>query len=283
MRAPAWSYAIWPLVMTIGLALLAVGLALDLPGLPVVLVLTLAAGLTLIALQHVVPLRPEWNRRDDQRWPDIGHFFVGFALASVLGAWLATVAGTPIARCTGGSWPTGWPLVLQVALALLLAELGNYTQHRLAHRIPILWRFHALHHDADRLAVLKTTRLHLLDNGASVFCALLPVVVLGSPALVIVWLNLFGNLAALLEHANVRIATPRWLDAIVCTPANHMHHHSRVWDESNTNYAMYVMVFDHLFGTFRAPTAPTPVAVGLETNPVPRGFYAQTIGLVLKE
>jgi ornithine lipid hydroxylase len=262
-----------------GLGVLAIGLAYGVPGLPLVLAITFAVGLALIGLQRAVPLRPEWNRRDDQRWPDVGHFFFGFGLGSVLGAWLATVAGSPIAaRLGGGPWPIHWPMAVQVVLAVVVAELGNYTQHRLAHAVPWLWRFHALHHDPERMAVLKTTRVHVLDNGASVFCALVPVVMLGAPVDAILWLNLVGNIAALLEHANVRMKTPAWLNAIVCTPANHMCHHSRVLAESNTNFAMYVMVFDQLFGTFRQPRSERPNDVGLEDNPVPKRFVAQTLG-----
>jgi sterol desaturase/sphingolipid hydroxylase (fatty acid hydroxylase superfamily) len=271
-----WLYLIWPAILAAGLALFGAGLAFDLPVFPLVLAITVAAGSTLIGLQHVMPLRPEWNRRDDQRWPDIGHFIVGFALGSVVGAGLAILAGAPIARLTGGLWPTRLAMPLQVALAVVLAEFGNYWQHRLAHAVPYLWRFHALHHDPDRMAILKTTRVHAFDNGASVFCALLPIAVLGAPTVVILWLNLVGNLAVLLEHANVRMATPRWLNAIVCTPANHLRHHSRVLTESNSNFAMYVMVFDHLFGTFRQPAA-VPPDVGIEDNPVPRRFVDQTV------
>ena len=40
----------------------------------------------------------------------------------------------------------GLPLWLQVVVAVILSDLGFYAVHRLFHKIPWLWKFHAVHH-----------------------------------------------------------------------------------------------------------------------------------------
>src|SRR5580693_8102748 len=40
----------------------------------------------------------------------------------------------------------GLPLWAKLAAGLLVSELGGYWGHRWSHEIPLLWRFHVLHH-----------------------------------------------------------------------------------------------------------------------------------------
>ena len=72
--------------------------------------------------------------------------------------------------------------------------------------------------------------------------------------------------------------TPRWLDEWICTPAVHRYHHSIDAVEGNRNFATTVMIFDRLFGTYVAPVAPGPDAVGIANDPVPAGFWRQLLG-----
>ena len=42
-------------------------------------------------------------------------------------------------------------------------KLREYAVHRLFHRVPWLWRFHAIHHSSRALDWLAGSRLHLVD------------------------------------------------------------------------------------------------------------------------
>jgi sterol desaturase/sphingolipid hydroxylase (fatty acid hydroxylase superfamily) len=64
---------------------------------------------------------------------------------------------------------------------------------------------------------------------------------------------------------------------VICTPAVHRHHHSRRFVESNQNFGTTVMLFDLLFGTYGAPQPAGPDTMGIEDDPVPRGFWPQTL------
>ena len=54
-------------------------------------------------------------------------------------------------------------LLAQLPLALVVAELVEYSFHRLMHEVPWLWRFHATHHSAPRLYWLNAARFHPID------------------------------------------------------------------------------------------------------------------------
>ena len=57
------------------------------------------------------------------------------------------------------------PIVVRLLLGLMLFELCGYAYHRLAHRVPALWRLHAVHHSAPTLDWLASFRQHPLEIG----------------------------------------------------------------------------------------------------------------------
>jgi len=252
---------------------------------PASLVAACVIAPAVIAVAILERLRPE---RDDYRAPDqplrveAGHFLVGVEAGSILAYGAAVVlasacASLLTARFGGSLWPSRWPIAAQVALAALLGECLGYWQHRLGHRLRALWRFHALHHSGARLNVVRAGRFHFVDIAAGTFLTYAPLALLGAPPSVFAWLASMAGTLGVLQHANIRMRTPAWLDAAVCTPAVHRLHHSRDRRESDGNFGTFVMLFDHLFGSYVPPVAPGPAACGIEDDPVPRGFWAQVV------
>ena len=76
-------------------------------------------------------------------------------------------------------WVTAQPLALQFAEALVLADLFAYASHRLFHVLPVLWRFHAIHHSCEQLDWLAASRLHLVDIVVTRAVAFVPLYVMG--------------------------------------------------------------------------------------------------------
>ncbi len=210
---------------------------------------------------------------------EAAHFLFSFELgygAALLMCEL--VARATRARVGLPNWPSHWPTVLQLVLAVGLYEGTSYWQHRLLHHVPWLWRFHALHHRGTRLNFLRTTRFHAVDIGSAAFVAYLPLVLLGTPDRLFTMLGVLLSALGILQHANIRMRTPIWLDRLVCTPAVHRHHHSHVRRENNTNFGNTVMIFDALFGTFGCPRRAGPPAVGIENERLSPSFVKQVFG-----
>lgn len=266
--------AVWTAAFAAALGMVYVGLALRFAGDLVVNVATFAAGAALLAAERVWPENHAWLSADDELWHDIGHFFAGFALGAFGGVALAQLAvPAPIWQI----WPTGWPVLAQVAGALFLAEFFQYWQHRILHTVPSLWWIHMLHHSATRMTFLKTTRIHALDIGSGAFLTTVPLLALGAPASVILWATAFGNFTAQLQHANVRLRTPSWVNRVVATPATHWLHHSIDKREGNTNFGMNLMLWDLIFGTYLAPAEDPCITIGIDPNPVPTSFMGQLL------
>ena len=53
--------------------------------------------------------------------------------------------------------------VADIAVGLLLFELGGYAYHRLAHAVPALWRLHEIHHSSETMDWLASFRQHPLE------------------------------------------------------------------------------------------------------------------------
>lgn len=265
---------VWAAIMAGALGAVHAGIALGYSGDVSLNAITVAGGLLLLALERIVPEQPEWMGRNPELWQDIGHFVFGFSLGAFGGAALArTVFPQPLWTI----WPVTWPTTAQAALGLVIGEFFMYWQHRAVHTIPALWPLHVLHHGTARMRFLKTTRIHAIDIGSSTFLSLAPLLAIGAPLPVVLWVTAFGNFAAQTQHANVRLRTPRWLNAIVGTPAVHWLHHSLDKREGNSNFGMNVMLWDHLFGTYLAPGPEPRRTLGVDPDPVPPTFVGQLL------
>lgn len=167
------------------------------------------------------------------------------------------------------------PLWLRLAAALVVNEAGGYWGHRWSHQIPLLWRFHVVHHSAEEMDWLVTTKAHPVDMFFTHFCALVPVYVAGLAqplgnradfvpmavtAVTVYW--------AYFIHANVkwRFGFLEWL---ISTPGFHHWHHTNDSPEVlNKNFAATFPWMDKCFGTLYLPKE-WPTKYGTDTPVAP--------------
>ena len=199
------------------------------------------------------------------------------ALASAL-VWLCTpIAAMALAmlveqRGLGLLNAIAMPAWLSLVIGVVALDLGNYAQHRLAHAVPLLWRFHQIHHSDLDVDCGTSLRHHPGEALLSQAVVLTTIVVVGVPPLaVLVGLSL-AAVASVFNHGN--IALPRRIDAVlrwlVVTPDMHRIHHSVRRDESNANFANLLPWWDRLFATYRhAPHVDQrQMTLGLERAPM---------------
>jgi lathosterol oxidase len=274
-----------------GLALAAVGLALG--GASVEVAEPVPASdhlgldwfvLDLFLLSLVfVPLERLFARRPEQPvlrrgWrTDTTHFFVshmGVQLLSFLtlapALLLFHVARWPALQQAVASQP----FLLQLVQAVVLADLGGWLAHRAFHAVPLLWRFHAVHHSSEALDWLAGSRLHVVDvigTRAAAFC---PLLLLGFSKAALTAYLVWVALQATLIHANVRfgLGPLRW---VLVGPQFHHWHHAADAEAVDKNFAVHTPLVDWLFGTLHLPGDRWPARYGLEGRPVPEGWLAQ--------
>jgi lathosterol oxidase len=166
------------------------------------------------------------------------------------------------------------PYALQFVEVLGVADLTQYTVHRLFHRVPWLWRFHEIHHSSRTMDWLAGSRLHLVDIVVTRGLSFVPLYVLGFAQAPVFAYVLFVSFQAVLIHANVRwrFGPVRWL---LATPQHHHWHHAV--EPVDVNFAVHLPVIDAVFGTLHLPHDRWPARYGLAGLPVPDGYWAQTI------
>jgi sterol desaturase/sphingolipid hydroxylase (fatty acid hydroxylase superfamily) len=272
------SWLLWPSLYVGGLA----GTALAIPSAHPLLwfnAVYLSVALVVAVLERLLPYESLWLRSDGETANDLAHTLLNKGLVQIAAAVITTftmAAAMAIEPTTPVRfWPTGWPLPLQVVLGLLIAELGLYAAHRLAHEWTPLWRFHALHHSVERLWVVNTGRFHIVDTLLKIALSQTPLYLLGAPVPVFLWISAVTAFTGLLTHCNIDVRTGV-LDYVFNTPRLHRWHHSKRLEEGNRNYGENLVLWDLLFGTYyNPPRRPSP-AIGIEGR-IASGFLRQLI------
>jgi sterol desaturase/sphingolipid hydroxylase (fatty acid hydroxylase superfamily) len=166
------------------------------------------------------------------------------------------------------------PAPARVALGFVLFDALAYWAHRWMHRVPLLWRFHAIHHSSRRLDWLAGFRTHPLD-GTLLAPAFIVLVAAGFSIRLTGILLVAQLLVAFFAHANVRWRL-RPLQRIMITPEFHHWHHSDERQAMDSNFASFLPVWDVVFGTWFMPTDRRPSGYGIG-QAVPDGFVAQLL------
>lgn len=236
----------------------------------------LLTGAAFIFIEKLIPkyeaqaiLRPEWQL-------DIFYFAINHLAISVL-----LIVGNGFAPSLFG-WAVNekvqelvrsLPILGQLALLLVCADLVQYWVHRTFHEVPWLWRFHAVHHSTEHMDWLAGSRSHFVEILVDRSLVMVPLYLLGPTEAALNAYVLFAAVQAVFVHANVRVPFGP-LKYVFTTPQFHHWHHSSDKPAIDTNYAVHLPVFDKLFGTFHMPEAHWPVEYGT-TKRLPRDFAGQ--------
>jgi sterol desaturase/sphingolipid hydroxylase (fatty acid hydroxylase superfamily) len=148
-----------------------------------------------------------------------------------------------------------WPIAdaaLSFVTAFLLLDLLRYAVHRCEHAVPVLWRFHALHHSDPDVDVTTSLRHHPIDYLLGSTAYWLAVIVLDFPVGAVLAHGLVVFAAGAVQHGNIRLPEmlDRLLQPVLVTIDMHRIHHSVVLEQANSNYGIVLSIWDRLFGTF---------------------------------
>ena len=194
----------------------------------------------------------------------IASITVGAIIAVVSFAWLPGLALRPFVAML--------PNWLMPFVGVAVFDLAIYWAHRWSHEVPVLWRFHAVHHSTEHLDWISGFRNHPFD-GAVVAPPAVFLLAAGFNAEFTGVLAVAQVITGLFLHANVRW---RWkpLHRIVITPEFHHWHHSYEADAHCSNYSVFLPVWDIIFGTYYMPTNKRPVRYGVSED-MPTTMWGQ--------
>ncbi|WP_394825881.1 sterol desaturase family protein [Pendulispora albinea] len=237
---------VYPIFMLV--VLNGVGVWLVASGYPrhlLVLVLVVAIGASFL-VERVIPYNEHWNQSHDDVGRDWTHFLVN-EVANV-----ASVSALPLVAGLapwGGLWPSGWPLAVQLGLAILVLDFGVTITHWASHRIPLLWRFHAVHHSVKRHYGFNGLMKHPVHQAIELTVGVAPLVVLGIPPGVASLLALATAIQLLLQHSNADYATGP-MGYVLALNKGHRFHHQKWPGIGDVNFGLFTNLWDFLLGTW---------------------------------
>lgn len=153
------------------------------------------------------------------------------------------------------------------AADIILLDLWAYGLHRAYHVVPVLSRFHRVHHLDEFLDTTSAFRFHIGEVIFSAAVRLIPIAVLAVPLTNVIVFETLLICAAIFHHSNVRLP-PRIeaaLSQIIVTPSIHWVHHHAVTADTNSNYAAIFSLWDRLFASRSEAQRDYEMKIGLES------------------
>ena len=183
-------------------------------------------GLLFIPLETIFPqyreqpiLRKEWQE-------DLFYYFVSSMMVQIL-SWISLGPAKYLLANTHWeelrSWVAALPIIVQIPAIIFFTDLVQYWLHRAFHRIPFLWRFHAVHHSAKSMDWMAGARMHFFEICVLRGTTVLPMMLLGFSTTA-VHIYIFSLPVVHLVHANIGWRL-RGIEQLLVVPRFHHWHH----------------------------------------------------------
>lgn len=158
-------------------------------------------------------------------------------------------------------WSATSIAVLYTVVFFVLDDFSRFLLHVLMHKLPWLWYFHQVHHNAETLTPLSLYRFHPVEVllltirsvlvGGVVSGAFIYLFAGHISAWDILGVNavgfVFSALGSNLRHSHIPLSFG-FIEKWVISPAQHQLHHSR--DHIDINFGTYLALWDRLFGSW---------------------------------
>lgn len=152
----------------------------------------------------------------------------------------------------------GW---LSLVVAFVLYDFCYYWFHRISHERRIFWASHVAHHQSEEYNL--STALRQTSTGfLLVWVFYIPCFLLGMPAEVFVTVASANLIYQFWVHTRF-VSTLGPLEKVLVTPMNHRVHHARNPEYIDKNYGGFFILWDRLFGTYKAEDSELPIDYGI--------------------
>jgi sterol desaturase/sphingolipid hydroxylase (fatty acid hydroxylase superfamily) len=220
----------------------------------------------LFVVEKYLPLRK-------RRASLLGRLIVNLTISGLVFAIAMVVVKPATMQALNWAWQRPFGLVhvvsmpfwAQAIVGFLVLDLSFYYWHILNHQVPLLWRFHNVHHIDPDLDVSTGFRFHFGEVLFSTLFRAVQVSLIGMSFGTFVAYELFFQANTLFHHSNVRlpIRLERLLNTVLVTPRMHGIHHSQVRGETNSNYGVVFCWWDRLHRTLGLNVPQERIDIGI--------------------
>lgn len=161
-----------------------------------------------------------------------------------------------------------FPPVVRGLISVMLLDYTLYLWHVLAHRVPLLWRFHQVHHIDREMDATTALRFHFGEIAISVLFRASQIVLIGPSRMAVALWQVFLVICILFHHSNVRlpIICERRLARLLITPRLHGIHHSIASEQVNSNWSSGLTIWDWLHGTLQTEVPQQAIVIGVAAH-----------------
>lgn len=159
----------------------------------------------------------------------------------------------------------GW---LRIVAGILILDFFLYLWHLLTHVLPVLWRFHRVHHSDLNMDVTTANRFHL---GEFLFTGLIRLAVIytfGIGLTAYILFEILVNLSVQFHHSSIRVASwfQRGWVLLFVPPFLHRIHHSVRISERDSNYGVIFSLWDRMLGTLITEVEQEKIVIGIGSH-----------------
>lgn len=160
------------------------------------------------------------------------------------------------------------PLPLKVFLGVLLLDFSIYLWHLLNHVVPLLWRFHRVHHSDMNMDVSTANRFHFGEILLSGLVRLAVIQLFGIPLISYLLFEFLVNLSIQFHHSSIRVnhGFEKVWALLFVPPFLHRIHHSVKIRESDSNYGVILSIWDRMLGTLVTNVDQEGIVIGIGTH-----------------
>jgi sterol desaturase/sphingolipid hydroxylase (fatty acid hydroxylase superfamily) len=221
---------------------------------PLVRVSVFVAILSIMMLLEVVSPKRVLSCQKSMRWMNnISLVILNTVLMRLLLPFAAVaVAWHAVDKNLGLFNLLAFPTWIEVILSVLILDLIIYWQHRIFHKVPVLWRLHRVHHVDQDIDVTTGSRFHIIEIFLSLMIKFSAIILLGVPVIAVIIFEVVLNATAMFNHSNVALPAKfdKYLRWFLVTPDMHRVHHSRIVAETNSNYGFNIPLWDRMFSSY---------------------------------
>jgi sterol desaturase/sphingolipid hydroxylase (fatty acid hydroxylase superfamily) len=157
------------------------------------------------------------------------------------------------------------PFWIKVFLSIVFMDLVFYVWHLLNHNIPLLWRFHRVHHSDLNMDVSTASRFHIGELALASCIKIVFIYLIGANVVSVILFEGLLGLTAQFQHSSLRV--PLWFERafwlLLVPPSMHRIHHSVVIRERDTNYGTILSIWDRALGTLLKNVDQEGIVIGL--------------------
>ncbi|MGS0748778.1 sterol desaturase family protein [Halpernia sp. GG3] len=161
------------------------------------------------------------------------------------------------------------PIWVKGIIAFFLLDYSNYIWHVILHKMPLMWRFHLVHHTDLDLDLTTAFRFHFGEMIGSIIFRGMAVLLFGVSPLMVLIYEIAFDASNQFQHSNLKLPFKfeKIINKIFVTPRMHGIHHSMKKQETDSNYSIIFSFWDRLHSTIRLNIPQHRIRIGVPVYP----------------